>query len=216
MNRQSIRTLAFLSIAATIAAALWVGLMLTRSDPAERIVTRGTEEPAPAMPSALDRSLSDPRADSPDHEGSVPSSAIPHEDSPFADQSGDAEAETFEDPTGDLDIYLNAPMSTVPHRVARGWGMGGGSLRPGAVGAVVIVEPGISEASLEQLVRDIQAYHSREDAVSVRIMNDAYAATYDRHGDGGALAQRHLVAQIVRNEEVDIDEMRIGDRILEP
>jgi len=124
--------------------------------------------------------------------------------------------EVFVDETGDLDIYRNAPMSAIPHVVARGWGMGGSSKRPGAVGAVVIVDPGISEASLEQLVRDIQAYHSREDAVSIRIMDDSHAATYDRHSDGGDLAQRHLLAQIVRNEEVDINEIRIGDRVLEP
>lgn len=170
-----------------------------------------SDAPSAALPRAATT-----RIDPGPMDDSVSLAVIPPDDI-APPEIGEPNAESaFADSTGDLELYRGQPMSSVPHTVARGWGMGSGSSRRGVIGAVVIVDANMPPESLEKLVRDIRSYHLREDAVSVRVMDDAHAATYDRHQDGGALAQRHLVAQIIRNDAVGIDEIRIGDRILEP
>ena len=87
-------------------------------------------------------------------------------------------------------------MSTVPHRVVRGWGLGPRSKRPGYVGALIVVEPTISTAALRSLVRDIRAYHRNADALAIRVLDSMHAATYNRHADGGALLAESVVATI--------------------
>lgn len=127
----------------------------------------------------------------------------------------DSLSEERPDPTGDLAHYRASPMSEVPHVVVRGWGVGARSKQPGAIGAVVIVEPGLDEDSVERLARDIRAYHLREDSVSIRVMDDPAAALYDRHSDGGLQAEARLVARIVRNDRLEVDEIRVGERVLD-
>lgn len=127
----------------------------------------------------------------------------------------DSLSEEMPDPTGDLAHYRASPMSEVPHVVTRGWGLGARSEQPGAIGAIVVVEPGLDEKSVERLARDIRAYHLREDSVSIRVMDDPAAAIYDRHRDGGLRAEDRLVARIVRNDRLEIDEIHVGERVLE-
>ncbi len=191
--------------------------MLLQPDSDERDpVSRAQGEfPVSLSPaSAGPRPLAPPRNPG---EAATPSALAPDAETSIAtDPEGDAHNQASGDPTGDLAIYREAPMSRVPHVVVRGWGMGRRSDRQGVVGAFVIVEPGLAKQDLEKLARDIREYHNREYAVSVRILDDEGAATYDRHSDGGALAQRHLLASVVRSEELGVDEIRIGERILKP
>ena len=124
--------------------------------------------------------------------------------------------ETVEDPTGDLRYYEKYPMSAVPHRVVRGWGARGAGTVSGSVGAFVVVEPGISDAELEALARDVRAYHHDAKTLSVRFLDSQEAATYDRHSDGGALAAEHLVALVSRNERLEADTIEIRGRAVDP
>ena len=106
-------------------------------------------------------------------------------------------------------------MSPVPHQVVRGWGALGAGEVPGVVGAFVIVDPEIADEQLAELARDIRAYHSDADALSVRILDSEHAARYDRHSDGGALAAAHLVGLINRNEQFGTDRVEIRGRVIE-
>ena len=116
-----------------------------------------------------------------------------------AREPGDDEAEYFE--FSDVEYYADRPpMSPVPHAVVRGWGARGGGRVPGIVGVYVVVDPSISNESLEELARDIRDYHYDAAALSIRIFDSEHAATYDRHSDGGALAADHLVATVNRND----------------
>jgi hypothetical protein len=119
-----------------------------------------------------------------------------------------------EDPYGDLALYADHPMSEVAHRVVRGWGAGARSPSPGHVGAYVVVDPAIDDAALRELALDIRDYHRSAEAVAVRIVDSEEAATYDRHTDGGARLQAHLVASVRRDERLGLDEVEIrGERI---
>ena len=119
------------------------------------------------------------------------------------------------DPTGDLAIYEEHPMSEVPHRVVRAWGLGPRSRSPGMVSAYVVVDPGIEDAALEKLARDIREYHRSESALLVRILDDERAATYDRHSDGGELIVRSLVGRVQHSEKLGLDEIELRGRRLE-
>ena len=135
---------------------------------------------------------------------------------PFAlDEHVDHDHVPLEDPTGDIELYQRQPMSAVPHHVVRGWGARGAGKVPGFVGAVVIVEPGISDESLTQLAKDIRRYHQDAEAVSVRVLDEERAATYDRHSDGGALIARHLVALVNINERLGMDRIKVRGQIVE-
>ena len=116
----------------------------------------------------------------------------------------------------DLERYAREPLSEVPHRVLKGWGAGNDAKIPGVVGAYVIVDQSLSRRDLESLARDIRGYHSDADALTVRILDSEDAASYDRHIDGGARLQRHLVATVHRNEGLGIDEIQIRGKSVEP
>lgn len=128
---------------------------------------------------------------------------------------GDHDYAVVEDPTGDLALYEEVPMSPVPHHVVRGWGARGAGAVPGVVGVFVIVDPEIGDEQLAELARDIRAYHSDAEALSVRILDSELAARYDRHSDGGALAAAHLVGLVNRNEQLGTDRIEIRGRVLE-
>ena len=128
----------------------------------------------------------------------------------------DADLLPAEDPTGDLGLYERRPMSTVPHRVVRGWGAHGAGQVPGFVGAIVVVAPSIPDERLVQLARDIRAYHGDAKALSVRILDSERAGLYDRHADGGALLAKHLVGRVSRNVELGMDRITIRGEEIEP
>ena len=107
-------------------------------------------------------------------------------------------------------------MSTVPHRVIRGWGASDDGSQLGLVGAYVIVEPGISDAQLIKLCRDIHKYHRDAKTLSVRILDSEDAATYDRHIDGGALMNQHEVATVTRDPALGVNGIDVRGKLLEP
>jgi hypothetical protein len=101
--------------------------------------------------------------------------------------------------TGDLAIYDRKPMSAVPHRVSRAWGLSDDPGQRKLIGAYLIVEPGISDAELMKLGRDLIDYHRDAKILAVRVYDSEQAASYDRETDGGKLADDHLVARIVND-----------------
>jgi hypothetical protein len=99
----------------------------------------------------------------------------------------------------------------------RGWGAAKGeTTRPGVVGVYVVVDPHLPTAELEELARDIYAYHADAAELSARVFDSEEAATYDRHTDGGARAERHLVAMIRRNERLDVDSIEVRGHPIAP
>jgi len=107
--------------------------------------------------------------------------------------------------SGDLDVYAQRPMSSVAHQVARAWGLTDDPQQLGFVGAFVVVKPGISNAELAKLCRDIEAYHRNARALGVRVFDSEDAASYDRSSDGGAFAAQHLVARVGRDASLGVD-----------
>ena len=79
----------------------------------------------------------------------------------------------------------------------------------------MIVDPEIGDEQLAELARDIRAYHSDANALSVRILDSEHAARYDRHSDGGALAAAHLVGLVNRNAQFGTDRVEIRGRVIE-
>ena len=118
--------------------------------------------------------------------------------------------------TADLLQYARRPMSAVPHRVVRAWGAGKDPSQLGLVGAYVIVEPGIGDAQLIQLCRDIQRYHGDAKALSVRILDSEEAASYDLHTDGGAFKQQHQVAAVTRDAKLGVDAIYLRGELVKP
>jgi hypothetical protein len=115
----------------------------------------------------------------------------------------------------DLQAYAARPLSAVPHQVVSGWGSGSDARTPGVVGLLVVVDPGLPTEQLEQLARDIRAYHADKRTLNARVLDSEEAATYDRHLDGGALLQRHLVAEVRHDRQLAVDSIRIrGQEII--
>jgi len=73
----------------------------------------------------------------------------------------------------------------------------------------VIVEAGIADGELTELARDIRKYHYAANALSVRILDSQRAATYDRHDDGGAFAEAHILGTVNKNTSLGIDRVEI-------
>jgi hypothetical protein len=198
------RIFASLLVAGAIAAGwLWQQAgdrrprdVVLRSEPAPRhpgpaAASPGAHAAEPAHPQAA--SEAEPRADG---------AHAPPEDAPA-------------DPTGDLAYYASYPLSDVPHRVVRGWGVGPRSRLPGVVGATLVVAPGIDRASLARLARDIREYHRSAEIVAVRVLDSLEAATYDRHADGGALLAESVVATVHRNGDLGIDVVEVRGEAIE-
>jgi hypothetical protein len=106
-------------------------------------------------------------------------------------------------------------MSSIPHRVVRGWGLGPRSRRPGYIGVLIVVDPGIDRESLESLVRDIRAYHRDAEALAVRVLDSLEAATYDRHEDGGALLAESVIATVHYSEQLELDETKVHGALID-
>jgi len=196
-----------LALAALVATGVgyWIWSI---GGPAPEIAAR----PAPSQASTADAAHSPAAIPKPSTDaGSADDDA--HHARPLYDvESDDHEHREVEDPTGDLGLYDREPMSRVPHRVVRGWGARGAGSVPGFVGAVVIVEPDLTDDALAQLARDILRFHSDAKAISIRILDLERAGTYDRHSDGGALIAEHLVGLINRNEGLGTERITIRGR----
>jgi hypothetical protein len=198
-----------LLIAAGLCSVLLLGWWLwPRAQ--EMLPARGAEPEAarPRPPEAAAPSQPGSRAE-PSQPGPAPRNDTPAKPSETPDDHEHAPA-----PTSDLDLYRKRPMSAVPHRVLQGWGASPGAQVVGMVGATVIVEPGISDAQLVALCRDIQKYHADAKTLSVRILDSEEAASYDRHIDGGALRDKHQVARVIRDPALRVDEIHVrGERL---
>ncbi len=103
-----------------------------------------------------------------------------------------------------------SPASSIPHKVVRSWGAeGGGSRVPGVVGMYVVVSPHISSEDLLKLSQDLLNHHRGAAVLNVRILDAAEAATYDKHADGGALTMQHVVAEVRRHEQSELESIHI-------
>jgi hypothetical protein len=107
-----------------------------------------------------------------------------------------------------------ASLSAVPHRVLRAWGGGSGSAGPREL--QLVVEPGLGTRELEQLLRDAVSRHGEAEVLTIRIYDSEEAASYDRHSDGGALAERHLVASMSRHRRLGVESLRVRGVELDP
>ncbi|MGH0037976.1 MAG: hypothetical protein ACQGVK_23340 [Myxococcota bacterium] len=107
--------------------------------------------------------------------------------------------------------------SEVPHQTVGAWDEAPDSAAPGLRRAfVVVVEPSISDANLEALARDLRAQHGDARILSVRIYDSEKGARRAGWVDGGALAHRHLVAQVSINQAQGLDLIRVRGRKIEP
>ena len=148
-----------------------------------------------------------------------PSAAAPAEPEAFAENQVPEASEAPEDttpPNGDLLLYAARPLSAVPHHVVRAWGASDDRSQLGLVGAYLIVDPGISNAQLIKLCRDIQEYHRSANGLSVRILDSEAAATYDRQTDGGALESQHQVATVTRDAKLGVDAIYLRGELVKP
>ena len=62
-----------------------------------------------------------------------------------------------------------------------------------------MVEPGLSDARVGQLVRDLRARHREAEALRIRIFDSREAATRPSWTDGGATRRAHLLADLYRD-----------------
>ncbi len=122
---------------------------------------------------------------------------------------------TAHQPVTDLVAWLNQnPLSPHPHEIARAWGGSPGATRP--VGLYVVVRPNLPTSQLEALARDLRAAYADAGVFALQVFDSEEAATYDRHTDGGALAELHLVARVVRDEALGTDTLQIRGNVIEP
>jgi hypothetical protein len=108
------------------------------------------------------------------------------------------------------------PLSEVPHEVIGAWDEQPDSPRPGSHRTfVAVVNPGISDSELEALLRDIRQRNRGAEVLDVRVYDSAEAARRPSYLDGGALRQRHLVAEIKRNDRLSFESIEIRGAALE-
>lgn len=126
------------------------------------------------------------------------------------------EGASAEEQAHDLVAWLNEnPLSESPHQVLRAWGgRPGKATRP--VGLTIVVNQHLPTPALERLARDVRERYQEAPIFSTEIFDSEEAASYDRHSDGGALAARHLVARVVRDESLGVDSLRVRGYSLEP
>ena len=190
------------------AAGLLLGVLAVwwlLSSPAPRGPLPPSAEQTPAAAATAAHPPSDgPRSEVASAPESPPAPPAGRQDDRLLGVDPEVEGEGLEAP-GDLDLYVARPLSTVPHQVLKGWGANRGA----GVGLYVIVAPGLPTAELERLARDIREYHANADSLNVRVVDSEWAATFDRHLDGGELLRLHLVATVRRNERFGVDSIEI-------
>jgi len=107
--------------------------------------------------------------------------------------------------------------SDVPHEMVGAWDEAPESSTPGQRRAfVVVVKPDIGDAALEALARDLRDQNRDARVLNVRIFDSEEGARRAAWVDGGALAYRHLVAQVNVNEGLGLDVIRVRGRRIEP
>jgi len=111
--------------------------------------------------------------------------------------------------------WLNEnPLSDAPHEVLNAWGGPPGSAGP--VGLNIVVDSELPSAELERLVMDLRREYQSAEVLSTLVYDSEEAATYDRHIDGGAMASRHVVARVVRDEALEVDRIQVRGQIITP
>jgi hypothetical protein len=206
--------LAALLGACAFAGAVWwfgPGPLAPAPSPVPSPEPRAAMAPAPAAPPRARASPSPLQA-----KARLPEAPAPSESPALPEPPEPPEAEPPSSGTGDLAIYEQAPMSAVPHRVVRAWGLTDDRKNRGLVGASLIVEPGMPESQLVQLGRDLLEYHRGAKIVAVRVFDSEEAATYDRHIDGGVMAEAHLVARVVSDPKSGVRGMYVHGKWMEP
>lgn len=116
----------------------------------------------------------------------------------------------------DWPTLLDHPLSDVPHHVLLAWGDRTESGVPGIAGLKVIVDPNLPTAELDRLARDIRERSLEAGIFHARIYDSEGAATYDRHTDGGARAERHQVAVVTRNTLQGLDVVKVRGVQIQP
>ena len=104
------------------------------------------------------------------------------------------------------------PFSAVPYQQLRGWQAAEGR----TLGLDLIVDPRLPTAALEQLARDALRQHAEAEVLAVNVYDSEEAATYDRHSDGGALAERHLVARARRHRALGVESIQVRGVEMQP
>ena len=198
------------SLAALIAACAAVGSLWWLARPAPEL---GSVPRPPALPST----------------GDTPSRTDTPTDQPAAQREPDPEAKAAVLAPGPVPGEPAAkpaaagsepsevpPLSPVHHRVLRSWGATPGSGSSGPRELHLVVEPSLGTSELEQLLRDALAQHTEAEVLTIRIYDSEAAVTYDRHSDGGALAERHLVASMSRHRRLGVESLRVRGVELDP
>jgi len=172
---------------------------------------------SPAAPAGDERPP--PGADLP------PADALPPEAERYPEYFEDLEGEEPEAPR-ELPSLVEYPrleklagerLSEVPHRVLGAWDEAQDSPSVGNRRAfVMVVEPDIPDAALERLARDVRDRHRDAVILDVRIYDSERAAIQPQALDGGALAFRHLVARVQKNDRVPLDVIRVRGERVEP
>jgi len=102
----------------------------------------------------------------------------------------------------------------VPHEVVAAWGDEASA--SGLHRAVrVVVEPSLATRELEALARSLRARHGDAVVLDVRIYDDAESAR-GRARDARARSASHLVAQVLRNDRLGLDVIRVRGIPVEP
>jgi hypothetical protein len=102
------------------------------------------------------------------------------------------------------------PLSEVPHQVVGAWDEQPDSARLGSHRTfVAVVDPSISNSELEAFLRDIRQKHRDAEVLDVRVYDSAEAARRPSYLDGGEMRQRHLVAEIKRNDRLAFESIEI-------
>jgi hypothetical protein len=163
----------------------------------------------------------DPAAEGTGLERIPPPDALPPEAEKYPQYFQDLEGKASDEPETipatveypRLEKFASRPVSQVPHRVLGAWDEDHASSTLGKRRALVlVVEPGMSNGELEALARDIRLQHADAVILDVSIYDSERAATQSRAIDGGALAFRHLVAEVKKNDRIPLDAIRIRGR----
>ncbi len=176
-------------------------------------LARPTPAPDPVPPAALGRAVESSPEAQPATVGGSPQSESPHAEA-TAPPPGPAPPAPDASPAAGADPP--ALLSSVRHRVLRSWGAAAGSGPSGPRELHLVVEPSLGTRELEQLLRDAFAQHAEADVLTVRIYDSEAAVTYDRHSDGGALAERHLIASLSRHRRLGVESLRVRGVELDP
>jgi hypothetical protein len=108
-------------------------------------------------------------------------------------------------------------LTAVPHELIGAWDDAPGSDRRGDHRTIVaVVESSLPTRDLEQLVWDIRNFHDGAEVLDVRVYDSAEATVRSAALDGGADRERHLVADVKRNDRLGFDQITVRGRTVGP